>query len=133
MILGDFQVDLSLLSPLLYTQELDELQSLELFESFLGGSYRGSLSELNQRLSSEREQATILQQIRDYYYSERLHLLRCLKQLLGFWQDPGHDYRVRGSQLLLRSTFSQLLWISANLPLKCQSSKIIKMLVDGLG
>jgi hypothetical protein len=93
-VLGHFYFDLSLL-PSLRIQELDELQSLELFESFLSGSYRGSLSDLNQKLSSEREQVAILHQIRDYYYSERLHLLRCLKQLLGFWQDPGHDYRVR--------------------------------------
>ena len=89
----------SLSLPSSPTQELDELQSLELFESFLSGSYRGSLSDLNQKLSSEREQVAILHQIRDYYYSERLHLLHCLKQLLGFWQDPGHDYRVRGSQI----------------------------------
>lgn len=77
-----------------YTQDLDEEQSLELFESFLSSSYRGSLSELNKKLVSERERLTILQQIRDYYHSERLHLLRCLKQLLGYWQDPEHDYRV---------------------------------------
>lgn len=74
--------------------DLDQLQSLELFQSFLCGVYRGSLSELNQRLATDKDHQSLLSQVNDYYLSERLHLLKCIKCLLGYWQDSNHPYRV---------------------------------------
>ena len=32
--------------------------------------------------------------IRDYYFTERLYLLRCLRQVLSFWPNAQHPYRV---------------------------------------
>ena len=37
----------------------------------------------------------MVREITTYYHTERLHLLRCLKHMLGFWQDPNHPFRVR--------------------------------------
>lgn len=36
-------------------------------------------------------------QIADYYYEERVCLLRCVLLLLTYFQDERHPYRVRGS------------------------------------
>ena len=35
-----------------------------------------------------------MEEVTAYYHSERLHLLRCLKHMLGYWQDPNHPFRV---------------------------------------
>jgi len=65
-----------------------------LFQCFLRDAYRSSLSELNSKLGSTLERQKLLRQVQEYYHSERLYSLRCLKHLLGYWQDPSHPYRV---------------------------------------
>ena len=75
-------------------QHLDQLQSLALFLGFLLEGYRGSLKELGVWLSSETGRSQLLTRVREYYYCERLCGLRCLKHLLGYWQDPSHPHRV---------------------------------------
>lgn len=67
--------------------------SLELFTSFLVDS---EFTELGKELSKEKERAKLLSQLHKYYLLERRHLLRCVKQLFGYWQDSKHPYRVRG-------------------------------------
>ena len=83
--------------PSPWTQHLDQLQSLELFQGFHYDAYRGSIADLKTKLGSKRETQRLLQQITEYYYSERLFVLRCLKHLLGYWQDSRHPYRVGGA------------------------------------
>ena len=42
----------------------------------------------------ERHAQALILKVRDYYYSERLYLLRCLKYMLSYWQEENHPYRV---------------------------------------
>ena len=58
------------------SQDLDELQSLDLFQNFLLEGYRGSFSELNGKLTSESEKLNLLRQVEHYYQRERLYMLR---------------------------------------------------------
>ena len=81
-------------SPFPPPQHLDQLLSIELFQFFLRDAYRGSLSELNSKLVNDLECQKLLHQVQEYYRSERLYGLRCLKHLLGYWQDPNHPYQV---------------------------------------
>lgn len=67
---------------------------MELFEGFLIDAHRGTLSELKERVRSEGGRREVVEEVSSYYHSERLHLLRCLKHMLGFWQDPNHPLRV---------------------------------------
>ena len=75
-------------------QQLDQLQSLELFQCFLLDAYHGSLADLQTKLGSKREREKLLGRLRQYYYLERLHLLHCLKHLYSYWQNSSHPYRV---------------------------------------
>lgn len=81
------------LMSLLY-QDLDQEQSLQLLQMFLIDAYRGNWKEIGSKIGNEFERHNLLQQIQSYYFSERLYALRCLKHLLGYWQDPNHPYRV---------------------------------------
>ncbi|KAL5487078.1 hypothetical protein EMCRGX_G019637 [Ephydatia muelleri] len=73
--------------------DLDQEQSLQLLQMFLIDAYRGSWKEIGSKIGNEFERHSLLQQIQSYYFSERLYALRCLKHLLGYWQDPNHPYR----------------------------------------
>ncbi|XP_041368362.1 nucleoporin NUP188-like [Gigantopelta aegis] len=72
---------------------LDEIQSYDLFCSFLANEFRGSKKNLQQLLSDERHSQALVVKIRDYYFTERLYLLRCLRQVLSFWPNAQHPYR----------------------------------------
>ncbi len=103
--------------PPTFPKGVDELQTLELFQRFLVEGYRGSLGELQTQLGSKRGRETLLRTVREYYHAERLHVLRCLKHLLGYWQDSGHPYRVGGAGtivllLLLVSYYALFLLFS---------------------
>ena len=52
------------------------------------------MADLKSKLVSKREREALLHQVKEYYHSERLYILRCLKYLIGYWQDPSHPYRV---------------------------------------
>ena len=45
-------------------------------------------------LSSDRRRHALTLRVRDYYASERLYLLRCLKHLLSFYSEQHHPYSV---------------------------------------
>ena len=66
----------------------------ELFQSYLTDAYHGSLEALNKKLADEKECQKLLAQLESYLLLERRHLLRCVKHLYGFWQDPSHPDRV---------------------------------------
>ena len=42
----------------------------------------------------ERLSQSLILKVRDYYHSERLYLLRCIKHLLSYWKDEHHPYEV---------------------------------------
>ena len=65
-----------------------------MFENFLISAHHGPLTDVRGKVESERGRREVVRDVTKFYYSERLHLQRCLKHLLGFWQDPNHPYRV---------------------------------------
>jgi nuclear pore complex protein Nup188 len=72
--------------------ELDEIQCSDLYCTFLLRDYRGSKKDLQDVLSSDRHRRALTHRVRNYYISERLYLLRCLKHLLSFWEEDQHPY-----------------------------------------
>ncbi|KAL3870342.1 hypothetical protein ACJMK2_038416 [Sinanodonta woodiana] len=79
---------------------LEEAKSFDLFCSYISQDFHGSQRNLKLSLSTERHSQGLLFKIRDFYYTERLYLLQCLKQLLGHWQDVQHEYRIEYCEFL---------------------------------
>ncbi|KAK0132054.1 Nucleoporin NUP188 [Merluccius polli] len=83
--------DLSLrLSKLL---GLDEEKSLQILQCYLQEDYRGTRNSLKSVLQDERQSQALLLKIADFYYEERVCLLRCVLLLLTYFQDERHPYR----------------------------------------
>ncbi|XP_043914056.1 nucleoporin NUP188 [Protopterus annectens] len=74
---------------------LDELQSVELLECYLHEDYRGTVNSLKSVMQDERQSQNLLLKIADYYYEERMYILRCVLHLLTYFQDERHPHRVR--------------------------------------
>uniref|UniRef100_A0A8C9Z6W7 Nucleoporin NUP188 n=1 Tax=Sander lucioperca TaxID=283035 RepID=A0A8C9Z6W7_SANLU len=72
---------------------LDEQQSVELLQCYLQEDYRGTRDSLKVVLKDERQSQTLLLKVTDYYYEERMCLLRCVLLLLTYFQDERHPYR----------------------------------------
>ncbi|XP_075909302.1 nucleoporin NUP188 isoform X3 [Petromyzon marinus] len=72
---------------------LDELQSFELLHNFLQEDYRAAQEQLKAVLEDERHSQALMVKVREYYFEERLSLLRCVLHLLTFFQDERHPYR----------------------------------------
>ncbi|XP_005100205.2 nucleoporin NUP188 homolog [Aplysia californica] len=72
---------------------LDELQSHDLFCSFLFTEFRGSQKELTNILTHERHSQTLLLKVVDFYYGERLYILRSLRHILHCWFEGEHAYK----------------------------------------
>ncbi|CAL1567722.1 unnamed protein product [Knipowitschia caucasica] len=73
---------------------LDEQQSVQLLQCYLQEDYRGTQDSLKVVLKDERQSQALLLKIADYYYEERLCLLRCILLLLTYFQDERHPFRV---------------------------------------
>ncbi|XP_071152764.1 nucleoporin NUP188-like isoform X2 [Mytilus edulis] len=105
---------------------LDEEGSYELFNSFLASDYRGSQKNLQSLLSNDRHCQSLIYKVRDYYFTERLYLLQCIKVVINFWQDDAHPYKDEFQQimevlntdgLLFKKIDEQLKWVlDENLP-----------------
>ena len=52
------------------------------------------VSDVQDVMSSDRRRHALTLRVRDYYASERLYLLRCLKHLLSFYSEQHHPYSV---------------------------------------
>ncbi|KAM6985915.1 nucleoporin NUP188 [Aplochiton taeniatus] len=76
---------------------LDELQSVQILQCYLQEDYRGTRSSLKTVLQDERQSQVLLTKIADYYYEERVCLLRCVLLLLTYFQDERHPYRAEYS------------------------------------
>ncbi|KAF1377712.1 hypothetical protein PFLUV_G00203580 [Perca fluviatilis] len=72
---------------------LDEQQSVELLQCYLQEDYRGTRDSLKVVLKDERQSQSLLLKVADYYYEERMCLLRCVLLLLTYFQDERHPYR----------------------------------------
>ncbi|XP_076436935.1 nucleoporin NUP188-like [Babylonia areolata] len=62
--------------------DVSEVLCHDLFCAFLFNDYRGSKKTLKQVLSHERHCQALMLKIRDFYFTERLYLLRCLHHML---------------------------------------------------
>ncbi|XP_041914346.1 nucleoporin NUP188 isoform X1 [Alosa sapidissima] len=71
---------------------LDEQQSVQILQSYLQEDYRGTRDTLKTVLQDERQSQALLLKIADYYYEERVCLLRCVLLLLTYFQDERHPY-----------------------------------------
>lgn len=76
---------------------LDEQQSVQLLQCYLQEDYRGTQDSLKVVLKDDRQSQALLLKIADYYYEERMCLLRCVLLLLTYFQDERHPYRTEYS------------------------------------
>ncbi|XP_074472916.1 nucleoporin NUP188 isoform X2 [Sebastes fasciatus] len=76
---------------------LDERQSVQLLQCYLQEDYRGTRDLLKVVLKDERQSQALLLKVADYYYEERMCLLRCVLLLLTYFQDERHPYRAEYS------------------------------------
>ncbi|KAM9841472.1 nucleoporin NUP188 [Aulostomus maculatus] len=76
---------------------LDEQQSVQLLQSYLQEDYRGTRDSLKVVFKDERQSQALLLKVADYYYEERMCLLRCVLLLLTYFQDERHPYRAEYS------------------------------------
>ncbi|XP_022247519.1 nucleoporin NUP188 homolog [Limulus polyphemus] len=72
---------------------VEEEQCYQLFCSYLLYEYKGTQGTLKTLLGNERHIQPMLHEIWNFYYSERLYILLCLKHILGHWQDTSHPYQ----------------------------------------
>ncbi|XP_029640087.2 nucleoporin NUP188 homolog [Octopus sinensis] len=73
---------------------LDEVQTYDLFCSFLTHGYHNSEKNLKQILNNEQHTKGLMLKLQDYYFSERLYLLGCLKYIISNGQEIStHPYQ----------------------------------------
>ncbi|KAM4696540.1 nucleoporin NUP188 [Rhinophrynus dorsalis] len=72
---------------------LDEEQSVELLQCYLQDDYRGTQDSIKAVPQDERQSQALMLKMADYYYEERICMLRCVLHLLTFFQDEKHPYR----------------------------------------
>nr|XP_033817901.1 nucleoporin NUP188 homolog isoform X1 [Geotrypetes seraphini] len=73
---------------------LDEEQSVQLLQHYLQEDYRGTRDLIKPMLQDERQSQALILKIADYYYEERMCILRCVLHLLTYFQDERHPYRM---------------------------------------
>lgn len=61
----------------------------------------------------------VYSQIADYYYDERMCLLRCVLLLLTYFQDERHPYRVRSSLIWVTSENLENVFLTENICICC--------------
>uniref|UniRef100_A0A8B9GHX7 Nucleoporin NUP188 n=1 Tax=Amazona collaria TaxID=241587 RepID=A0A8B9GHX7_9PSIT len=71
---------------------LDEEQSVRLLQCYLQEDYRGTRDSLPTVSQDERQSQALMLKLADYYYDERICILRCVLQLLTYFQDERHPY-----------------------------------------
>jgi len=111
------------------TLQLDEMQAAHCFSAFRGQYYAGKAGTF---CPSEFHNILLLTQVRDFYFTQRLYLLRALQELLRIDQDPEHCYHdsiKKPLDLLVTYTDAQALQILEQL--KKAVSPIQLSLQDG--
>ncbi|XP_056394145.1 nucleoporin NUP188 isoform X2 [Hyla sarda] len=72
---------------------LDEEQSVQLLQCYLQDDYRGTQDSIKLVPQDERQSQALMLKIADYYYEERICMLRCVLLLLTYFQDEKHPYK----------------------------------------
>ncbi|KAM4663713.1 nucleoporin NUP188 isoform 2-T2 [Discoglossus pictus] len=73
---------------------LDEEQSVQLLQCYLQDDYRGTQDSIKLVPQDERQSQALMLKMADYYYEERICMLRCVLHLLTYFQDEKHPYRM---------------------------------------
>ncbi|MEE6505586.1 hypothetical protein FKM82_005567 [Ascaphus truei] len=73
---------------------LDEEQSVQLLQCYLQDDYRGTQDSIKLVPQDERKSQALMLKMADYYYEERICILRCVLHLLTFFQDERYPYRL---------------------------------------
>ena len=99
--------------------DLSSEQCKDLFHSYLIYEFKGTPEMLKILFASEIRFKQLLNQLNQYYYSERLFALFCLKQILSHWKkDSDHVYKqifksfletIHANKLLLPKLIQQLI------------------------
>uniref|UniRef100_A0A8C5R3P6 Nucleoporin NUP188 n=1 Tax=Leptobrachium leishanense TaxID=445787 RepID=A0A8C5R3P6_9ANUR len=79
--------------PPLLSPGLDEEQSVQLLQCFLQDDYRGTQDSIKLVPQDERQSQALMLKMADYYYEERICMLRCVRHLLTYFQDDKYPYR----------------------------------------
>ncbi|XP_062815966.1 nucleoporin NUP188 isoform X1 [Anolis carolinensis] len=79
---------------------LDEEQSVQLLQCYLQEDYRGTRDSVKTVVQDERQCQALILKFADYYYDERICLLRCVLHLLTYFQDERHPHMVPFSQFV---------------------------------
>ncbi|KAG1653315.1 Nucleoporin NUP188 [Nymphon striatum] len=90
---SDGFIDLKFLKGLSTFMNLELNQSFDILCTYLLYEYKGSQSGIQSIIKNERQTHGLMGEIWNYYYSERLYNLLCLKQVLSHWQDSKHVYQ----------------------------------------
>ncbi|KAE8583088.1 hypothetical protein XENTR_v10020421 [Xenopus tropicalis] len=77
---------------------LDEEQSVELLQTYLLYDYRGTQESVKGVPQDERQSQALMLKMVDYYYEERISLLRCVLYILNYFQDDKHPYSAEFSK-----------------------------------
>ncbi|KAF7493527.1 Nucleoporin -like protein [Sarcoptes scabiei] len=72
--------------------DLNAQQCLDLFQSFILYELRGTPDLIKSMFSNEKKLKNLFENLWDYYYSERIFSLFCLKQILSHWKENDHIY-----------------------------------------
>ncbi|XP_066919119.1 nucleoporin NUP188-like [Clytia hemisphaerica] len=73
--------------------DLDEWQTHELFLNYLRIDFRGSGPQLQAILKHDTQLEGFYLKLSEFYYKERLFLLKCIKYFITHWQDESCLYR----------------------------------------
>ncbi|XP_077334682.1 nucleoporin NUP188 isoform X2 [Lithobates pipiens] len=72
---------------------LDEEQSVQLLQCYLQDDYRGTQDSIKLVPQDERQSQALMLKMAEYYYEDRMCMLRCVLHLLTYFQDEKHPYK----------------------------------------
>ncbi|XP_038046857.1 nucleoporin NUP188-like isoform X2 [Patiria miniata] len=87
------KLELQFLQQLGQFLDLDAVQCKDLFEAYILNAFRGTGAQLQSILKDERSVQALLQKVWEYYFTERMMLLHCIKHLLSFLRDSDHPFQ----------------------------------------
>lgn len=73
--------------------DLDAVQAYHMIIQFSEFEFHGSKEKFTKTVSEERNHLTLLGRVAEFYFSERLYLLRVLKHVLCHFEDQDHNYQ----------------------------------------
>ncbi|XP_039272759.2 nucleoporin NUP188-like [Styela clava] len=88
---------------------LDSVQTLNLISQYSFCDFHGSKEKFNELLEDDRSHFALIGKITEYFFSERLHLLRIIKHVLSYFEDKSHDFQQEYAEIVnnLKSDLSK--------------------------